>query len=160
MTAIATDPFADERFAAEHEVRLCSLDELLAQSDVVSLNLLCTPENVDLINADALAKMKQGSILVNTARGGLVDEQALYEALASGHLAGAGLDVFKSEPLPLDSPLLRLDNVVATNHTAGFDEESAAAVSKLAAQCLVDLYQGRWPEKCVVNGELREGWKW
>lgn len=160
LRVIACDPMADVQFAAQHEVRLCTLDELLAAADVVSLHAPATPETFNLIDADALAKMKPGAVLINTARGWLVDEEALAGALRSGHLYGAGLDVFHQEPLPKTSPLIGLDNIVLCPHMAGLDTESEIAMSRLAAQCIADLYQGRWPEGCVVNDELRSGWHW
>ncbi|HVX61738.1 MAG TPA: phosphoglycerate dehydrogenase [Pirellulales bacterium] len=160
LKVIAYDPFPNESFAAQHGVKLCGLDELLAEADIVSLHMPCTPETADLINAETLARMKPGSVLINTARGGLVDESALADALARGHLMAAGLDVFKIEPLPVDSPLLKLNNVLLSPHMGGLDLESQRDMSTLAAQCLVDLHQGRWPEGCVVNAELRPGWKW
>jgi phosphoglycerate dehydrogenase-like enzyme len=160
MRVIAHDPFADVEFARAHNVTLCPLDELLATADVVSLHSPSTPETANLINARTLAKMKRGAVLINTARGGLVDEDALCEALRSGHLLGAALDVFKQEPLPTDSPLTRLDNVLLCTHMAGLDLESVRDGSVLAAQCIVDLYQGRFPERCVVNKSLRDSWKW
>ncbi len=160
LKIIASDPYANREFAALHGIELVSFDELLAQSDVLSLHMPCTAETVDVINAQSLAKMKPGAIFINTARGGLVDESALYDALKSGHLAGAGLDVFKIEPLPLDSPLLTLDNVMLSPHMGGLDHESQIAMSSLAAQCIVDLHQGNWPEGCVVNEPIRAGWKW
>jgi len=118
------------------------------------------PETADIINADSLAKMKPGAVLINMSRGATVDEAALAAALRSGHLFGAGLDVFKQEPLPLDSPLLSLDNVVLCTHAGGLDEFSEVAMTSMAAQSIVDLYQGRWPAPCVVNRTLRDGWKW
>jgi D-3-phosphoglycerate dehydrogenase len=160
MTVVAHDPFADAAFAREHRVELCSLEHLLARADVVSLHSPCTPETTHLINAGTLGIMKPGSILVNMSRGGLVDEAALCRALASGHLFGAGLDVFQTEPLPTDSPLLKLPNVVVTTHTGGLDQDSERAMSLAAARCIIALYQGKWPDGCVVNGELREKWKW
>jgi len=160
LKVIAHDPLADAAFAASSGVRLCSLDELLAEADVVSLHLPACAENVDLINARTLGRMKRGSVLINTSRGALVDEDALVDALRSGHLMAAGLDVFKIEPLPLDSPLLKLDNVLMLPHIAGLDQESQEATAILAAQSIADLYQGRWPSECVVNGQLRGEWRW
>jgi phosphoglycerate dehydrogenase-like enzyme len=104
--------------------------------------------------------MKPDAVLINTSRGGLVDEQALLEAMSSGHLLGAGLDVFKTEPLPADSPLTKLKNILLTTHTAGLDEQSEIDMARFAAQNLADLYQGKWPEASVVNKELAGKWKW
>jgi phosphoglycerate dehydrogenase-like enzyme len=127
---------------------------------VVSLHLPCTPETTNLINAQTLAKMKRGAILINTARGGLVDEDALVEALRTRHLAAAALDVFRVEPLPVESPLAQLDSALLCPHTGGTDEESMALMAQLAAESIVDLYHGRWPQGRVVNEEIRPGWKW
>lgn len=160
MQAIAFDPFADQAFAATHEVRMVSLEELLATADVVSLHSPCTADTTHLINAETLAKMKPTAILINTSRGPLVDEGALAAALSAGHLYGAALDVFKVEPLPLTSPLLAAPRLLLASHMAGLDIESTIGMSSLAAQCIVDLYQGRWPEACVVNRELADRWKW
>jgi phosphoglycerate dehydrogenase-like enzyme len=99
-------------------VSYCTLDHLLAEADVVSLHLPLVPETTRIIDAAALARMKPGAILINTGRGGLVDQAALVDALASGRIAGAGLDVFETEPLPAGDPLLSLQNVVVTPHIA------------------------------------------
>ena len=104
--------------------------------------------------------MKPGSVLINTARGGLVDEPALIEALRSGPLWGAGLDTFAVEPLPADSPLKQLDNVVITPHNAGIDEQAVRDVGTLCGRSIVELYQGRWPGEYVVNRDLANGWHW
>jgi phosphoglycerate dehydrogenase-like enzyme len=160
LHVIAADPLADKAFAAANNVRLCELDELWAQADVISLHAPATPETYDLVNADTIAQMKPTAVVVNTARGSLIDEDALADALASGRLFGAGLDVFKVEPLPSDSPLQKLDNVLLSPHMGGLDEESQEAMTRLAAVCVANLYQGTWPEGCVVNNELRDGWKW
>jgi len=160
MRTVAFDPYADKAAAAKIGVTLMTLDELLQTADVVSLHTTTTPETTNMINRKTLALMKPGSILVNTGRGALVDEDALCEALDSGHLFGAGLDVFKTEPLPLESPLLKYGNVLLCTHMGGLDTESTAAMANLAAQCVVDLSQGRWPETCVVNKELRDRYRW
>jgi len=161
LKVIAYDPYPDHKFAAEHGVELCEFDDLLARADIVSLHLPATAETRDLINRRTLGLMRQGSVLINTARGGLVDEEALVEALESGHLAGAGLDVFKIEPLPTSSPLTKLGNVVLAPHMGGLDEESAEAMACKAAECLAKLCQGDWPDGCVVNEQqVRTGYKW
>ena len=160
MTIIAHDPAADNQFAEENGVRLRALDELLDEADVVSLHLPATPQTTDIINAQSLAKMKPGAILINTARGGLVDEDALADALDSGHLAGAGLDVFKTEPLPTDSRLAKSDKALLCPHMAGLDQEALKNMARLAADSIVRLRQGRWPDGRVANPQIREGWKW
>jgi D-3-phosphoglycerate dehydrogenase / 2-oxoglutarate reductase len=160
MKVIAFDPFADKEMASRIGVTLMTLSELLQSADVVSLHTTTTAETANLINKQTLAQMKPGSVLVNTGRGALVDEEALCEALDVGHLMGAALDVFKTEPLPLDSPLLKYDNVLLCTHMGGLDWESQTAASNLAAQCIVDLYRGRWPEACVVNRDLRDRYQW
>lgn len=160
LTVLAFDPYPDVEFAARHNVRLVSFDELLGQSDIVSLHMPCTRETVDLMNAGAFARMKRDSVLLNTSRGGLVDEIALAEALASGRLFGAGLDVCKVEPLPADSPLRAFENIVFAPHLGGIDQTALDAMGRLAAQCLVDLSRNHWPDGCIVNSSLRDGWKW
>ncbi len=160
MTVVAHDPFPDVPFAETNGVRLLSLDDLLKTADVVSLHLPTTPDTVDLIDARTLARMKPGAVLINTARGAMVDEAALVDSLRSRHLLGAGLDVFKEEPLSTASPLLDLDNVLLCEHMGGLDEQSQEAMANLAAQCIADLYEGRWPERCVVNRDLTAKWCW
>lgn len=104
----------------------CALDDLLARADVVSLHLPLTPATEDLIDAAMIARMKPGAVLVNTARGGLVNEDALVTALKAGHLRAAGLDVFAEEPVSPDNPLLALDNVVVAPHVAWRTPETLA----------------------------------
>jgi D-3-phosphoglycerate dehydrogenase/(S)-sulfolactate dehydrogenase len=99
-------------------------------------------------------------VLINTSRGQLVDEGALYEALKSGHLRGAGLDVFEVEPLPMDSPLLELDNVLLASHVAGLDVESHRDTFAMVAETIIDLHNGVWPSECIVNLKGVTGWKW
>jgi D-3-phosphoglycerate dehydrogenase / 2-oxoglutarate reductase len=161
MQVLAYEPFPSQTFLKESPaVVLTSLDDLFAKSDYVSLHLPLSPETQHLINAKSLARMKPSSVLINTARGGLVDENALCEALRTGHLRGAGLDVFEVEPLPLSSPLLQFDNVLFAGHTAGIDNESKFDTFKMCADNLVSLYTGGWPADCVVNLRGTNGWKW
>ena len=118
------------------------LPELLAAADIVSLHLPLVADTARLIDRAALARMKPGAILVNTARGGLVDEPALVEALTSGHLRAAGLDVFAEEPLPVDSPLVGLDNVVLMPHVAWLTPETLDRSLAVAVENMRRLRDG------------------
>lgn len=161
LNVIAYDPYPDRQFAAASNIRLCALDEIWAQADIISLHLPCTAETQNMINRDSLQKMRRGAVLINTARGGLVDEPALAEALNSGHLAGAGLDAFVVEPLPTTNALARAKNALLSPHIAGQDFESIRGMGTLAAECLADLYQGRpLPPGCLVNPQVGPNWKW
>ena len=161
MTVIAHEPVGDhEAFTSKHGIERVEFDDLLARSDVVSLHLPLVEATKGLFDRSALARMKPGSILLNTARGGLIVESDLVEALRSGHLAGAGLDVFDREPPPAEHDLWSLPNVVLSPHMAGIDERSMADMAELAARCVIDLHQGRWPAECVVNPEVALGWAW
>ena len=111
-----------------------SLDDLLARSDVVSLHVPLTPGTARLINAESIARMKPGAVLVNTARGGLVDEAALVDALRSGHIRAAGLDVFAAEPAPADNSLFALDNVIVAPHVAWLTPETLARSIHIAME--------------------------
>lgn len=160
LRIIAHAPRPDRDFAAEHGIELASLEEVLRRSDFVSLHLPLIPETRDLIDARRLALMKPSAILVNTSRGGLVDERALHAALADGRLAGAGLDVFAQEPPAPDNPLLRLDNVLLSPHIAGMDDESYDDLRTMVARIVIDLAEGRWPHDCVVNLRGVTDWRW
>ena len=161
MKVVALEPYPDQAFVRQWNVELVDLDTALARSDFVSLHLPMSRENHHLMNRERLAKMKKGAMLINTARGPLVKETDLIEALKSRHIAAAGLDVFEIEPLPLDSPLLALDNVLLSGHVAGLDDDSAHDTSKMCAEIIVGLQQGRWPEGCVQNLKAgHAGWKW
>jgi phosphoglycerate dehydrogenase-like enzyme len=160
LEILAYDPFPDEVFARANNIVLCSFDELLRRSDIVSLHLPCTAETTDLINAASIGLMKPGAVLINTARGGLVDEQALAEALTSKKLSAAGLDVLKVEPPSADHPLLKFPNVVLAPHMGGIDQTALDAMGALAAECVVKLSRGQWPAGCVVNNELEAAYKW
>jgi phosphoglycerate dehydrogenase-like enzyme len=127
------------------------LDHLLVRSDVVSVHLKLSPESTGLLDRDRLARMRPGAILVNTARGAIVDEQALVEALAAGRLAGAGLDVFATEPLPADHPLRRAPNVVLTPHIGWKVDEVFVEWAEIAAEQLDAWLAGRLPPDEVLD---------
>jgi len=118
------------------------------------------PSTKHMMNARTFSQMKRGAVLMNTARGMLVDEAALYEALRSGHLGGAGLDVFEVEPLPLDSPLLTLDNVLLAGHIAGQDFESQDDAMTMISDSIIRLSKGEWPGDRIQNLKGVSGWKW
>jgi phosphoglycerate dehydrogenase-like enzyme len=160
MKVLAYDPMPDARFAADHGVTLAPLDRLLAESDFVSLHLPRTPGAAPLLDAAALARMKPTAYLVNTARGGIVDEAALADALQSKRLAGAGLDVFAEEPPRPDDPLRTLDTVVCTGHTAGIDTQARDDMASLAAESIAALSRGEWPAHQVVNPACRDRFRW
>ncbi len=139
---VAYDPYAQSDRAQALGVTLVEMPELLAQSDIVSLHARVTKDNKAMMNAEAFAAMREGSYLINTARGELVDHDALREALASGHLAGAALDVFDPEPPAADDPLRRPPQVLATPHLGGASREvalhSAERIARAAAQFIAD----------------------
>jgi D-3-phosphoglycerate dehydrogenase len=152
MTVLAYDPYVQAGRAAQLGVRLCGLDELLADSDVICVHLPKTGETLGLLDADRLAKVKPGAILVNVARGGIIDEQALAEALQKGAIAGAGLDVFAEEPLT-DSPLFALDTVVVTPHLgASTREAQEKAGVAVAASVRLALAGELVPDAVNVQG--------
>jgi D-3-phosphoglycerate dehydrogenase len=137
---LAYDPFPDAAAAAESGVELASFNQVLAQADFLSLHLPVLPETRRLVNAAFLAQMKDGACLVNTARGELIDEPALVEALQSGKLRGAALDVFPVEPPPADNPLLQLPQVLVTPHISSHTDVATRNMGGMAlAECLAVL---------------------
>jgi phosphoglycerate dehydrogenase-like enzyme len=160
MKVVAYDTFVDAEFDSRHGIERLPLDELLATSDMVSLHLPLADSTRGMVDRAFLAKMRPGSYLINTSRGGLVVENDLRDALNSGHIAGAGLDVMGKEPPEPGNPLLGLPNVVLSPHIAGTDTQSMREMAEMAARTIVELYNNRWPPDCVVNPELRDGWRW
>src|SRR5690606_34186778 len=139
MDVAAFDPFLPPSAAAHGSVALKPLEELLAWADVVTLHVPRTRETTHLLNAGTLALMKPGAYLINAARGGLVDEAALLDALDSGHLAGAALDTFATEPLPADSSLRAHPKLVLTPHLGASTGEAQQAVSTILARQIIDF---------------------
>jgi len=149
MNVIANDPIADEAvFAGAGAVRV-SFDDLLQRSDVLSIHLPLTGSTRGLIGDSAMSSMPAGAVIINTARGGIVDEAALVAHIAAGHLGGAGLDVVEHEPLPADSALLGQPRIVVTPHLGGQTTQAMRRVATEAAQAIIDVAQGKIPQTIV-----------
>lgn len=152
MTVLAHDPLLTAEEITRRGATPTGLDDLLAQADYVSLHCPRDSTTLRMINAAAFGKMKRGAVFITTARGGIYDEAALLEALRSGYLAGAGLDVWDVEPPPLDHPLLSLPNVVATYHTAGVTREARRNMAAWSAEQVLGVLDGRRPPR-LINPE-------
>jgi D-3-phosphoglycerate dehydrogenase len=153
MQVIATDPFLTSDEINRRGAHPVELHELIDRSDFVSLHCPRDASTLKLMNADAFSRMKKGAIFITTARGGIHDEAALTHALQSGHLAGAGIDVWDQEPPPLDHPLLAMENVFSTFHTAGVTHEGRRNVAAIAAEQIVGLLAGERPPR-LINPEV------
>lgn len=159
MKLLAYEPYPDHAFIKQYGIDLVSFERLLTDSDYLSLHMPATAESKHIINRTSLAKMKPGAFLVNTARGALVNEPDLVDALKGKRIAGAAIDVFEEEP-PGDHGLFHLDNVVVTPHAAGVDLQSRDDMAYSAAQAIISLSRGEWPAEKVVNPEVRAKFKW
>ena len=153
MNIIAYDPYPDVQFAKENNIRLVELDELLTKSDFISLHLPKSPQTVDLISKRELAMMKKTAIIVNCARGGIINELDLYNALKNEQIFGAGLDVFVNEPINMDNPLLTLNNVVLMPHNAGTTDEGKNKVVGAAFRNVIEFIDGKVPHG-IKNPEV------
>ena len=152
MTVLACDPYVDAETVAQSGAEKLEFEDLLARSDFVSIHCPRDATTLGMLNKDAISKMKSGAILLTTARGGIVDEAALHEAIQTGHLAGAGIDVWDIEPPPLDHPLLQFENVVSTYHTAGVTSEARGRMARLASEQVIAVLAGKRPPR-LVNPE-------
>jgi D-3-phosphoglycerate dehydrogenase len=153
MRVLAVENCRDEQFAAQHGVEFVSLEEALRQADFVSLHTPLTPETANLMNVRTLAMMKPGSYLINTARGGLIDEEALVEAVRCEHLAGAAVDVLKEQGANSSSPLIGVPGILVTPHMATYSREAQERVAISVAHSVVAALKGERPPY-VVNPEI------
>ena len=160
MRVIVHEPFPEPAFVAEHSIPLLSFEEVMREADYLSLHVPMSPESGHMINAKTLSWMKPTAYLINTSRGGLINEPDLCAVLKEKRIAGAALDVFEEEPPPRDHPFFKLNNITLTAHTAGVDLKSRDDMALSAAQAIVDLSQGKWPKEKVVNPEVRAKFKW
>ncbi|MFL5328794.1 MAG: phosphoglycerate dehydrogenase [Gemmataceae bacterium] len=154
MRIIAYDPIHDDAFAKQYGVELKSFEDIFVEGDFVTVHVPLTDETRGMIGRDQFIKMKKSAVFINTARGPLVNEEDLHDALNDRELAGAGLDVFEQEP-PLGSPLMSLSNVILTCHTAGVDLRARDDMALRAAQNIAAIWKGEWPAEFVVNPEVR-----
>lgn len=155
MNVIACDPYVDGVWAKERNIPLVNIEEAFRRGDYVSIHTPLNDETRRFVNRNLLQHMKSTAYLINTARGGIVNQDDLAEWLRSGKIAGAGLDVLDPEPPPSDLALLKLPNVVFTAHTAGVDTRSRDDMAALASQTIVEILNGGWPAELVVNPDVR-----
>jgi D-3-phosphoglycerate dehydrogenase len=155
MRVLVVDPYVPrERINVAGCERVASLEEGLALADIVSLHVPLGAETRGMIGREALARMRRGALLINTARGGLMDERAVAEAVLGGHLGGAGIDAFEEEPPPAGQPLLALENVLLSPHIAGVTAEAALRMAQESAANIVAAFEGRLDPAVVVNPEV------
>ncbi len=152
MKAIAWTFNPSAERAQKHGVELMSLEDILLKADILSIHVRLTPQSQNLIGKKELSLMKPTGIIINTARGPIINQEALVDALAEGKIAGAGLDVFDEEPIPPGNPLLRLDNVVLTPHNAGMTSETIENGAQMAVDNIINYLQGN-PTYVVNKGE-------
>ena len=153
MRVVGYDPYVTPDYAAQRGVTLADLDTLLTQADFVTIHVPLTPQTRNVLNQERLAHMKRGARLLNVARGGIVDEAALVEAIQRGHLAGAALDVFEHEPLPPDSPLRQSDRIILTPHLGASTVEAQEKVAEDVALQVLDVLNDR-PARYAVNAPI------
>ncbi len=152
MELLACDPYVDDPKGLD--VKFTGLDELLEQSDFVSVHCVLSDETLGMIGAAELARMRPHCLLINVSRGAIVDEAALIEALESGQIGGAGIDVFQAEPLPVDYPMLKMANVILTPHLAWYTREAFERVERQTLESILDILAGRIPRNLKNTGVL------
>ena len=155
LRIIAYDPYIPPEIAKEAGVEMVDFDQLLQESDYISIHAALTPENEKMFGLEQFKKMKPTAFLINTARGALVDSDALYTALTEDLIAGAGLDVTEPEPINPDNPLLKLENAIFTGHSAYFSETSVVEQRKGPIDEIARVLSGEWPS-ALVNPQVKE----
>lgn len=153
MEIFAADPETDEAFCEAHHINVVELETIFKVCDVVTVHAPLNEATHHLVDAQKIGMMKENALLINTARGGLVDEDALCDALKQRKIAGAGLDVFSTEPLERDHPLTRLQNVVLTPHTAGYSTGTLFRIGSMVAESVLAVYKGEVPPH-LLNKEV------
>ncbi|MHA1721935.1 MAG: phosphoglycerate dehydrogenase [Candidatus Baldrarchaeia archaeon] len=153
MKVITYDPYVADEVLAKFDAKRASLEELLKNSDIVTIHVPLTGETRNLIGEKELKLMKKNAVLINTARGGIVDENALYKALKEGWIAGAAVDVYEVEPPGRDFPLFKLDNVIVTPHIAFYTREAVRRMDMMITHDVVNVLQGKRP-KNIANPEV------
>jgi D-3-phosphoglycerate dehydrogenase len=161
MDLLSYDPYVNKDVFEKYNVQPVDLNSLLEKSDFIAIHASLNPTSWHLLGLDQFRKMKQTAFIINTARGAIIDEAALVSALSDGHIAGAGLDVTEREPLPLDSPLTKLNNVILTGHRAGSSRESNVIWGRRPAEDISRMMRREWPIG-LVNPEVKESFvaKW
>ena len=149
LKLLGYDPYVDKSLAEKDGITLVSLPELLKESDFVSIHTFLNEETRHLMGEKEFKQMKPSAYVINTARGPVVDEPALIKALREKWIAGAGLDVFEKEPVDPDNPLLKMDNVVVTPHSASYSDEAFSLPAKIVLQETVRVLSGRWPKNAA-----------
>jgi len=155
LRILAYDPYASRKDMEEMGVESVELDRLLRESDFVSVHAGLTAENRHMLGAEQFKLMKPTACLINTARGALVDEEALYDALTRGEIAGVGLDVTEVEPTKLDNPLLKLDKVIVSGHSGHYSDVSAETYRRRPVEDVTRIMSGEWP-RGLINPEVKE----
>jgi D-3-phosphoglycerate dehydrogenase len=154
LEIIGYDPYIDKSLAMERGITLVNLPELLSEADFISVSTPATKETWHLIGEEQFRKMKPSAYFINTARGSVVNELALIKALQEKWIAGAGLDVFEKEPVDADNPLLNMDNVIVTPHTAFYSDAALKQVRVSVGQETARVLSGKWPQN-VVNKTVK-----
>ena len=155
MNVLIYDPYVEAaKITAAGCTPVADLDAVLPTVDFVSIHCPKNLETINMFNAVRLGLMKKGAYIVNTARGGIIDEKALHDALTSGHIAGAGLDVFDEEPTPVDNPLLKLSNVISSPHMAGVTVEAIQAMAVATARNILSVLDGHPNTDNTINPEV------